>query len=160
MPKIMSALPSRAAAWAASHVPIYFDSSGTLRFLDGLDQHRRGAGDIVAVLVGDGRILRVAGRDDLGARVGGEGGIAGEREGGKQAEAENSFHEHGFLVPGRIERGSVNGAARRGLTKRQSPFAFAFSLSTSACEIFPACTRAWTQAGDRPGPALRMQRLS
>ena len=67
---------------------------------------------------------------------------------------QNSFHEHGFLVPGRIERGSVNGAARRGLTKRQSPFAFAFSLSTSACEIFPAWTRACTQAGERLGPAF------
>ena len=97
----------------------------------------------------------MAGRDDLGARVGGEGGIAGEREGGKQAEAENSFHEHGFLVPGRIERGSVNGAARRGLTKRQSPFAFAFSLSTSACEIFRLAPEL-ARRRDRPGPALRM----
>src|SRR6478672_2150855 len=33
MPKIMSALPSRAAAWASAHVPIYFDSSGILRSL-------------------------------------------------------------------------------------------------------------------------------
>ena len=81
----MSALPSRAAAWASAHVPIYFDLKRDLEVLgDGLDQHRRGAGDIVAVLVGDGRILRVASRDDLGARIRGEGGIADEREGSKR----------------------------------------------------------------------------
>jgi hypothetical protein len=37
--------------------------------------------------------LRVASRDDLGALVGGEGGIARKREGREHAQAENSFHD-------------------------------------------------------------------
>ena len=79
-------------------------------FGDGPDQCGRGANDVVTVLVGDRRILRMTRGGDLGALVGGEGRVARQREGHEHSQAEKSFHDREFLVPGR--EGESAGGAR------------------------------------------------
>src|SRR5262245_42840974 len=78
----------------------------------------------------------------------------------KTLKRRNLFMIRGSLFPGRVEpdrHAPGEGASYSIFAGSDRPLACALARSTSACETFPALTSALTQAGERLGPALRMQ---
>src|SRR5688572_12126639 len=153
----MSALPSLVAAWASAHVPMYLFSSGTLIFLATASTSEGAAPTMLSP-----SLKAITGYCGWPVAV-----ILVQVSSAKAAlqvsvKAANTLKRRSLFIVGGslflVER-SAGTASYCVFAGSARPFDCALILSTCACVIFPALTSAPTHAGDKPGPALRMQRF-